>query len=272
MSQLDPSELQALVTEIIAAKKYQQVGLAESTVRDLLEKELPYHRQTKDAVKAVKKKLHTIVAPYLGDPDYPAAASALEGAFAKGDPQAIRDACAALMGAHASTRERLPFLDQFYAALFAITGRPASILDLACGLNPLAFPWMGLPPSTAYYAYDLNQPRIQLINRFFALMGMEPRGAAQDILVDVPAQSADVAFFFKEAHRFDQRERGCNRSFWPAIRARWLLVSLPTSSLSGKHNLLQRQRQLVAETIQGQPWRVTEVSIDKELVFCIDKR
>ncbi len=271
MSPAEPAEIKALTREILAGKKYREVELPENTVRDLLEKELPLHRQPKEAVKVVKKKLHHIIAPYLGDPDYPVAAQALDAAFDRGEPEGIREACAAIMASHASTRERLPYLESFYHELFAVTGKPSSILDLACGLNPFALPWMGLPVATHYFAYDLNLPRIRLINQFFTRMGMSPGGYAQDILLSPPTQFADVAFFFKEAHRFDQRQRGCNRPFWQAIRARWLLVSLPTSSLSGKHDLLQRQRRLVEETVQGLPWEIKEVQIDKELVFCIDK-
>ena len=271
MIPVEPAEIQALASEVLAGKKYREVELPESTVYDLLKKELPLHRQPKEAVKVVKKKLHHIIAPYLGDPNYPAAAQALDVAFERGEPDGIRDACSAIMASHASTRERLPYLESFYHELFTVTGKPSSILDLACGLNPFALPWMALPVTTQYYAYDLHQPRIRLINQFFARMGMAPGGHAQDILVSPPDQSAEVAFFFKEAHRFDQRQRGCNRPFWQAIRARWLLVSLPTSSLSGKHNLLQRQRRLVEETVGGLPWQIKEVLIDKELVFCIDK-
>jgi hypothetical protein len=50
-----------------------------------------------------------------------------------------------------------------------------------------------------------------------------------------------------------------------------LLVSLPTASLSGRHNLLEQQRRLVCGTCQGQPWNISEILFDNEIVFCIDK-
>ncbi len=271
MSSKPASDLDGLVKELLTLKKYRDINLPEITVRDLLSKELPLHRNPKEAIKAVKKKLHNIVAPYLGDPDYTGVGLALEGAVHSGDPLAIKNICSSILTTHASTLERLPFLDRFYPALFAITGQPGMILDLACGLHPFSFPWMGLPRTTLYYAYDIHQPRIQLINTFFNLLGMAPGGAAQDILVEPPGQSADVAFFFKEAHRFEQRQKGCNRAFWQSIRAGWLLVSLPTSSLSGKHDLLKQQQRLVYSTLEGLPWPVTEVLVENELVFCIHK-
>ena len=145
-------------------------------------------------------------------------------------------------------------------------------MDLACGLHPFGLPWMGLPAGAHYAAYDLHQPRIELINHFLGLSGLPELAFHQDILVDPPRLEADVAFFFKEAHRFEQRQRGCNRAFWQAIPARWLLVSLPGSSLTGRRDLADRQRALVQRTLQGLNWPVTELKILDELVFCIQKQ
>ena len=80
-----------------------------------------------------------------------------------------------------------------------------------------------------------------------------------------------MAFFFKEAHRFEQRQRGCNRPFWQAIRARWLLVSLPANSLTGRRDLAAHQRALVQRTLQGLDWPVSEIQIHDEMIFCIKK-
>ena len=53
------------------------------------------------------------------------------------------------------------------AVALARTNASDRVLDLACGLHPLAFPWMGLPLTTQYYAYDIHQPRVDLIGHFF---------------------------------------------------------------------------------------------------------
>ena len=263
-------DLDALTAELLRAPKYRQLDLPPETARALLEQELPRHRTTRAAIKAAREKLHQIVAPYLGDPDYPGAITALQAAFAAG-PQQVRNTCAALMQAHASTHERLPLLDSLYPRLFALTGQPQTILDLACALHPLSFPWMGLPNSTRYHAYDLHGPRCQLLAHYFALQGLPPLVEQADILVHPPQIEADVAFFFKEAHRFEQRQHGCNRPFWQALHVRWLLVSLPITDLTGHHSLLERQRRLVYDTLDGLPWPVEEVLIGSEMVFCIRK-
>ncbi len=263
-------DVDELTAELLQAPKYRALALPPETVRSLLEQELARHRNPRTAIKAAREKLHQIVAPYLGDPDYAAAAVALQAAFAAGE-QAVRQTCTQLMAAHASTHERIALLEHFYPRLFALTGQPQTILDLACGLNPLSFPWMGLPTSTRYHAYDLHGPRCQLLAHYFALQGLPPLVEQADILVHPPQVQADVAFFFKEAHRFEQRQHGCNRAFWQALNVRWLLVSLPITDLTGHHSLLERQRRLIYETLSGLPWPVEEILIGSEMVFCIRK-
>lgn len=261
---------QDLIASILASRKYRGLGIPSETLRDLLAQEEGKARSAKELEQAVREKLHNIVAAYLGDPDYAAEAAHLDAAFA-GGPEPVKAACRALLSSHASTRERLPGLEEFYPRLFAVTGVPQVVLDLACGLHPFGLPWMGLPAGCSYYAYDLHQPRIELINHFLGLSGLARLGFHQDILVNPPQVQADVAFFFKEAHRFEQRQKGCNRAFWQAIRARWLLVSLPASSLTGRRDLAERQRALVARTLEGLDWEVSEVQVLDEMVFCIDK-
>jgi 16S rRNA (guanine(1405)-N(7))-methyltransferase len=264
-------ELQPLIEEILNSRKYRGLDIPPETVEDILEKELVRHRSSKDAVKETRKKLHNIVAPYLGDPDFQSAGLVLERAFKNGDGEQARLECMKILASHASTNERIPILDVFYRRLFEVTGKPDAILDLACGLNPFSFPWMGLPASVKYYAYDLNRPRLDFIHQYFKLQGLAPLGSNADILIHPPAVEAPVGFFFKEAHRFEQRQHGCNLPFWQSLRVRYLLVSLPTNSLSGKHNLVERQRNLVYSTVQGQSWKVIELVFENEIVFCIDK-
>jgi len=271
MVNLTEEKRDELVAHILHSKKYRDLNIPPATVTDLLALEAEKHSSSRALVKAVRQKLHNIVASYLGDPDYHAAARCLEKAFATGKDEEVRLACSRLLGMHASTRERLPVLAEFYETLFDAIGQPRVIIDLACGLNPLALPWMNLPVTTKYWAYDLHQPRVDMLNSFFALQGLEPLARHQDILVEPPQVEADVAFFFKEAHRFEQRQKGCNRAFWQAVRARMLVVTLPAVSLTGRHNLADKHRNLVYSAIGDLPWHVNELCVGTELIFCIDK-
>ncbi len=136
------AEVEAVVTAVKQSTKYGDTS--EATIRELAAEAVRQHKKTKPAIKAVRARLHSIMAPYLGDPDYTAEATRLDAAFAAHDDAAIEAICQDCLYAHLSTRERLPILAEFYERIFAITGQPQSILDIACGLNPLALRWMGL--------------------------------------------------------------------------------------------------------------------------------
>jgi 16S rRNA (guanine(1405)-N(7))-methyltransferase len=266
------NDIDEAVQTIRQSSKYKKVNICEATIRDLIEAELSRHKNKNEAIQAAKKKLHRIVAPYLGDPNYEEAINQLELAFATGNHEQIKERCTAIMATHLSTRERQPLLNNFYRKIFAHTGKPNSILDLACALHPLSFPWMDLPTSVRYYAYDLHQTRVEFLNKYFALQGLAELAIAQDILVNFPTESADIAFIFKEVHRFEQRQRGCTLPLLDALQVRHLIISLPTTSASGKWDVSDRYRDLVYGMIGDRPWQTKEIEFSSELVFCVDKQ
>jgi 16S rRNA (guanine(1405)-N(7))-methyltransferase len=260
-----------VVAAVRQSKKYGDTS--EETVRELAAEALRQHKKPKQALKAVRTRLHSIMAPYLGDPDYPAAAQQLAAAFASTDERQIEDVCREIMGHHLSTRERLPLLNTFYHDIFAITGRPRRLLDIACGLNPLAFPWMGLPvEDTTYIAYDIHEPRIAFLNHYFRLQGLPPLALLQDVALHFPQETADVALFLKEMPRFERNYPGKGRPFLQALRTRFVILSFPTISTHGGRNLTNRYRTFFSELIAGQPWEITELLYESELVFVAQRK
>jgi hypothetical protein len=81
-------------------------------------------------------------------------------------PGAIRETCAQLLQTHASTAER----DQqaFYQALFGLVGRPHSVLDIGCGLQPLAHPF-AQQDGGLYLAVDQDAGVISILQTFAPL-------------------------------------------------------------------------------------------------------
>ena len=267
---LTAAQRQQILEKILAMKKYRDSGLNQATVLDLIDQEAVRQSSFKALDKAVRRKLHNIVAPYLGEPDY---AALTERLAVVPDPSPDSPDIQALsldvLREHASTAERLPYQTELYQRLFEKVGTPHTILDLACGLHPLAFPWMGLPLSTAYHAYDIIQPRIDFINRFFTTIGLAPLVENRDILVHPPQIEADLGIFFKEAHRFEKRQPGCNRDFWSSLRVETLAVSLPVRDLAGTHSLLDQHRKLVENNIDKKKIR-EELLFEDEVIFLID--
>lgn len=262
-------DVEALVTAVKQSHKY--AATHEETIRALAADALHRYKKPKQALKAVRAQLHSIMAPYLGDPVYDQAAQRLTAVFATNDLAQIKKACTDILQDHLSTRERLPILESFYREIFRVTGQPATLLDIACGLNPLAFPWMGLPTSTQFHAYDIHEPRIALINHYFALQGLEPLAKVQDIALHFPQERGDVAFFLKEMPRFARNYGDLGRPLLEALDVRWLVVSFPEVSTHGGRNLVSRYRDFMHQLIAGHAWPVTELLFAGELVFCIAK-
>lgn len=264
------SDVEAVVTAVKQSKKYGDTS--EATIRELAAEAVRQHKKTKGAVKAVRARLHSIMAPYLGDPDYEVETARLEAAFAAGDEAQIERICQDCLKAHLSTQERMPIMAEFYKRIFAITGQPGSLLDIACALNPLAFRWMGLPDKRLQYiAYDIHEARIAFINHYFALEGLAPRARVQDIALQFPQEKADVALFLKEMPRFERNYGSLGRPLLQALNVNYLVISYPTISTHGGRNLTNRYRVFMQQLIAGHDWPLTELLFAGELVFVIKK-
>ena len=73
---------------------------------------------------------------------------------------------------HRSTRERMDFYPILYDRIFAIIGKPKSILDLGCGMNPLSLPYMELR-GVKYLAAELTKEDTDFLQRYFDKVKIE---------------------------------------------------------------------------------------------------
>mgnify|MGYP005853066821 CR=1 FL=1 len=123
-------------------------------------------RAYREAVKRARKDIYYQLRQYRreGDTPHEALAARLAAQVQGSAPaEAIRETCRALLATHASTRERdhAPFYD----ALFALVPPPASVLDLGCGLQPLAYPF-GVREGVCYVALDRDPSAIAVLRAF----------------------------------------------------------------------------------------------------------
>ena len=147
-----------------------------------------------------------------------------------------------ILSSHSSTKERLPFYQQLYQKIFAITGKPSSIIDLGCGVNPFSISFMGLQRLN-YYAYDLSEDEISLLNTYFSLLSKENasfKGSAAvlDILhwqEIARHDSVDLCLMFKMTDVLDQgKGHKVSERIIKIIPARYIVVSFPIKTMSGK--------------------------------------
>ncbi|MCL7453727.1 MAG: 16S rRNA methyltransferase, partial [Anaerolineae bacterium] len=163
------ADLDAIVSAVSSSRKYRT--LCSDTLRRIAAQELVQHGSVKVAVKATKRRLHQVYAAFEAQVDYGELYQTLKAARQAGSEGELGAACRDALAQHSSTRERLPLLDRFYATLWQHTGMPASVLDLGCGLNPLALPWMELPEGSSYVPLDIDCERIRFLNHYLPLVG-----------------------------------------------------------------------------------------------------
>jgi 16S rRNA (guanine(1405)-N(7))-methyltransferase len=135
---------------------------------------------------------------------------------------------------HTSTKERITILEKFYEFIFNVTGQPKSVIDVACGLNPLTLPWMGLEETAQYFAYDIDENTIDFINKYLKLTGLKSMALVQDVIAQPPTVEADVALLLKTIPCLEQQEKVCSVRLMEALQAKHIVISFPVKSVGGK--------------------------------------
>lgn len=146
----------------------------------------------------------------------------------------------AMLEAHKSSSERLEYYEQFYEELYDITGKPKSILDLGCGMNPFSFMYMGLE-TVNYLASDISKADLETIQSYFDAT-KEIKGTTTVInLFDANSKNifddiklADVCFLFKVLELVEQsKSHKISEIIISNVPAKWVVVSFPTITISG---------------------------------------
>lgn len=166
---INEADIQKMIDDVQNSRKYRDLDLPDAFLRDLIESET---RQTQNKAKVkenFRKKLHEVIAPYLEDIDYAQESRKLITLNqSKMSETELKTYAKDLMRKHASTRERLPHLEAFYAEIWAHIGHVESVLDLACALDPLALPWYNNPSLKTFCAIDIHQPAFDLFGNLFS--------------------------------------------------------------------------------------------------------
>ncbi len=265
----------ARVEKIVAAvrnsPKYRAV--CPDVIRRIARDELPKWRSPRLALKAVKNRLHQVGGAYLRGPmEYELWLGALRELGTPPPEAELRKACRLIMRAHASTRERLPILEEFYAQTLGPIAPVRSVLDLACGLNPLAIPWMPLAPNATYYAYDIYEDMTAFVGAFMALVGVDGHAEARDLTQVTPPQTVDVALILKTLPCLEHIDKSLGLRLLEEVNARHVLISFPVRSLGGQAKGMARHYTQHLETLLAEKeWPVQRFEFATELAFLVSK-
>jgi 16S rRNA (guanine(1405)-N(7))-methyltransferase len=260
--------LETLVNAVLASARYQHVS--PDLVRRLGERELAVRRNLKEAIKATKNKLHQVGGAYFdAKVDYAQALALLQETA--GDPDGLRQTCRQLMRLHASTRERLAILNEFYSQTLADLPPISSVLDIACGLNPLARPWMPFSSQVEYMANDIYADLITFIGQFMRIAGIKGVAEVRNVIDNPPTRPVDLALILKTLPILEQVDKSAVPRLLDAIQARYLLISYPVHSLGGRSKGMAQTYEASFQALAaGRKWRVQRFVFTTEVAFLVE--
>jgi 16S rRNA (guanine(1405)-N(7))-methyltransferase len=271
MSTREHQQLDQLIEAVQASSKYRSIS--SDFVSYIGTQELARRHNLKEAIKATKNKLHQVGGAYQDStPRYAAWLYEMKQAIKQGDRDRVRDVCRSIMGHHSSTRERLPLLEQFYSTILADLPPLNSVIDVACGLHPLAIPWMPLAEDSVYYAYDMYVDMMDFLNEGMSLLQVHGYTQACDVIRYCPTQRVDLAFLLKTLPCLEQVDKSAGLRLLEMINADHLVVSFPTHSLGGsRKGMVTNYEARFNELVTNKHWSIRRFSFATELVFLIRK-
>lgn len=265
------NRLESLVQKVQANRKYQSIS--KDLVHRLAEEAIEKGLSEKSAAKAVRNKLHQVGGAYLNRKvNYSELVKTLSNLPSSIHHEGIQQFCIDLMSAHASTAERLPILETFFRTCLQQIAPIDSILDLACGLNPLAATWMPLSSNCHYSACDIYEDMLDLIGAFLDHCGIANHVFSCDLATNTPSDHVQVAFLLKSIPCLEQLDKSIGSRTLERLNADHILLSFPVRSLGGRSKgMPDFYRQHFYEMIAGKNWEVQEFSFSTEMAFLVSK-
>ncbi len=227
------SNISALIEQVTLSKKYAHI--CHDTIAGIAAAEYPKHKDDKTRLKAVKNKLHQISGSFLTEKEISCAGDIITTTDWN-NKQGRDSSCRALLAMHTSTRERLLFFELLYRDIFSITGKPDSIIDIACGFNAFALPLLQIADNVQYLGFDISLKAVSLINHFFAAMQINGKAEGADALYSdlSKKQHHNLALLFKILPLLERQQKGYGAKQLSNLNADYIAISFPTKTMSGK--------------------------------------
>jgi 16S rRNA (guanine(1405)-N(7))-methyltransferase len=262
--QPDPA---AVLQQVMASAKY--ADLDESFVRRIAGVASDRFRSQDAAVKYARRKLHqafgAFVTGSLGD-----GVRACASAIRAGVP--VRAACLTSMRRHASTAERAAVLDGFYHQIEAWCGRPSTVADLACGLSPLAIPWLATGPDARYWCCDVDRDLIAELPALSELLGVSVVAEPRDLVRPASLPPAELVLLLKTLTTLEQQRSGAAHDLLAVLDAPRAVVSLPRASLSYRRRYADDPAELIGKATAGTRYRLAgHASFGGEALFLLER-
>lgn len=158
-----------------------------------------------------------------------------------------------LLNSHLSTKERVVSYEMFFDLVFTKCGKPSSVLDLACGLNPVAFYYYNSEMKNInYVCSELSDLDVQQLNYFFKNNKLSAHAMAFDLVREISelefasvankGKQFDICFLLKALDTLEHQKLYVTYDIIKRINAKWIVASFPNQSMRGAR--MQRSSQI----------------------------
>ncbi len=133
---------------------------------------------------------------------------------------------------HRSTKERLDSYESLYKFIFNFTGKPKTILDLACGLNPLTYKLIG--NDIYFISVELTDRDCDTLQDYFYKNNINGEVIKADLRIYHKFPEVDVCLMFKLLDSIENKGHKFAEYLIKNIKAKYLVVSFATTTV---HNI-----------------------------------
>lgn len=171
-----------------------------------------------------------------------------------------------ILMSHTSTRERIPYYDEIACELTKRIPTPKRIIDLGCGMNPVAYHYFakhGWKPEI--FASDISSQDMEFLTDAFRILHICGKAKRMDLITEyehLKTLEGDVTLLLKLLDSLEEAKRHISYKIFDCITTPWIVASFPTKSLGGKKSIasagrtwferLLKRKELVWETFSVQ--------------------
>lgn len=264
----DTTQLSTFINDVCSNSKYAM--LSKDLVSKIAIEEFQNKGNRAKALKSTRTRLHRLAGAFIpSNIDYAKWLSVFKDLPLQMSSEHLTS-LKQIMRLHASTAERLPYLDEVYKDIFSHMPSPSSILDLACGLNPLAIPWMPIDEGTEYHACDIVLPMLDFLENYFSVFRPNTHIFEKNILEFQSERSFDLIMLLKTMPLLAQIDKTAPEKLFSRLNFKYLLISYPLQSLGKQYKGMEKTYRTQFENlIANKPFQVQEYKLPNELFFIL---
>jgi hypothetical protein len=171
-----------------------------------------------------------------------------------------------LLQTHTSTSERYEFYP--YVKKFISNLNIKSILDLGCGLNPIAL----AEANIIYYASDIKEDELELVNKFFSEKNINGKTFICNLkkIDSCNLPNTDLCLIFKVLDIIDKKGHSNAMNLIEKVPCKYILASFSTKKLSGK-KMNRPYRAWFEKFLNRKKFAFEKFEIPNEIFYLIKK-